>query len=230
MIFDSFKYLLWRKSGKTEILFHTFLVLIGFAAFLTLVINSPNDYQQLETVKIMYVHVPCSWLAIVMYFFIFLFSLFAFIWKNAMFHIYSIASAKVGVCFALLSLITGSIWGKVIWGTWWVWDARLTSMLMLFLMYIAFIVTYDKTNYMESERLYKILFIISCIGLVDLPIIKWSVEYFNTLHQPSSFFRGRGNGIAIHKDFLEPLIFGLIYFTYLGYFMVKLKVIRMRKG
>jgi heme exporter protein C len=175
-------------------------VLLALAVYFVLV--SPHDYQQLLTVKIMYIHVPCSWLAMLCYGLIFICSTIAFIGKNPLFGIIARSAAKVGLIFCMLSLITGAIWGKPIWGVYWVWDARITSMFFLFLLYVGYLWVASMQEF--NVNLDKLLGVFAIFGAINLPIIKFSTQYWNTLHQPSSFLRK--GGVAIELSFLKPLL------------------------
>jgi heme exporter protein C len=133
-----------------------FLLLLISFSFLAIqsIINSPDDYQQGNAVKIMYIHVPSAWLALMIYCLLALFNLSGFIWKNPFFYVIAKAIAKIGCLFSLITLITGSIWGKPIWGAWWVWDARLTSMLILFFLYLSYLIIVDSfDDISKGERI-----------------------------------------------------------------------------
>ncbi len=163
---------------------------------------SPPDYQQGESVRIMYVHVPSAWMSMMIYSIIAIASAIYLIWKHPLAEIAARASAPLGAGFTLITLITGSLWGKPMWGTWWEWDARLTSVLILFFIYVAYIALSD--SYGGSERGKKICAIFALVGFVNIPIIRFSVEWWNTLHQPASVIRG--DGIAIEGSMLLPLL------------------------
>lgn len=173
-------------------------VLLGSGLFLSFW-GSPADYQQGETVRIMYVHVPCSWGAMATYFLMAILSAYGVIKQLPLCAILTKSMAPIGFCLCIISLITGSIWGKPTWGTWWVWDARLTSMLILALLYGAYLLlTFQGTSQAE-----KVGGIIILIGSINLPIIKWSVNWWHTLHQPASIMRLAKP--AIHWQMLLPL-------------------------
>lgn len=193
--------------------FISMLIFLGLGIYFILI--SPNDYQQGSAVKIMYIHVPAAWMALLIYTLMAIFNICGFIWKNPFFHLISKSIAVIGAIFALLTLITGSIWGKPIWGTWWVWDARLTSVLILFFLYLGYIILLN--SFEDKEKGDRIAAIISIIGFINVPIIKFSVEYWNSLHQPASIIRS--GGVAIHPDMLKPLLlmFGF-YFSYFVFF------------
>lgn len=191
------------------------LAMIIFSAFglYSALVTSPIDYQQSNAVRIMYIHVPSAWMALIIYSIMAFSNLSGFIWKNPFSYILAKAIAPIGAVFTIITLITGSIWGKPIWGTWWVWDARLTSVLILFFLYLGYIIlvySFDDRNKGE-----KIAAIISIIGFINIPIIKFSVEFWNSLHQPASIIRLKG--IAIDDAMLKPLL--LMFFAYISYFI-----------
>jgi heme exporter protein C len=164
--------------------------------------SAPNDYQQGNAVKIMYIHVPSAWMALLIYFLVACFNIAGFVWKNRFFYLIARAVAEIGCIFTLITLITGAIWGKPIWGTWWAWDARLTSMLILFFLYLGYLLLFDTIE--DKIKAEKISAIIAVVGLINIPIIKFSVEYWNSLHQKASIIRS--GGVAIHPAFLKPLL------------------------
>lgn len=177
-------------------------------------IASPMDYQQGDMVRIMYVHVPSAWMALGIYSFIAICSLSNLVWRTKLSYIFAVSSAPVGAIFSLITLVTGSLWGYPIWGTWWVWDARLTSMLVLFLQYIAYIAIVSGTpNIMRAEKPASIFAI---IGFINIPIVKFSVDIWYSLHQPSSFLRLKG--VAIHESMLKPLL--LMFLCFVLYFIL----------
>ncbi len=198
-----------------------------FAIFLVLaipaILNSPNDYQQSNAVRIMYVHVPAAWMALLIYTLLAVFNLSGFIWKNPFFYLIARSIAVIGAVFAFITLATGSIWGKPIWGTWWVWDARLTSVLILFFLYLGYIILLD--SFEDRSKGERIGAIISIIGFINVPIVKFSVEYWNSLHQPASIMRK--GGVAIDPLMLKPLL--LMFGVYFSYF-VFLSLLRVRSA
>ena len=202
MVFDSLRpsYLLL----KTQLLFRWFMILffltIGIGLYLALG-WSPADYQQGETVRIMYVHVPCSWGALALYTFMAIFSAIALIKKMPLFHLMAQACAPVGITLGVISLLTGSIWGYPTWGTWWVWDARLTSMLLLVFLYAGFI--FLGSGFHNQHQKQKAAAFLALLGWINVPIIKWSVEWWTTLHQPASIMRFAKP--AVHWTMLLPL-------------------------
>ena len=176
-------------------------------------ITSPIDYQQFDAVRIMYIHVPSAWLSLMIYTAMALSNLSGFIWKNPFSYLIAKAIAPIGAMFTLITLITGSIWGKPIWGTWWVWDARLTSVLILFFLYLGYIILVNAFDDVAKGE--KIAAIISIIGFINIPIIKFSVEFWNSLHQPASILRS--GGISISPEMLKPLL--LMFAAFVCYFI-----------
>lgn len=194
------------------------MIIISFIASLIVtaiaIINSPNDYQQSNAVKIMYIHVPSAWMSLIIYSLMACFNICGFIFRNRFFYLISQSIAKIGLVFTATTLITGAIWGRPIWGTWWAWDARLTSMLILFFLYCGYILTVNNFDNMIKGE--KVAAIISIIGFINIPFIKFSVEYFNSLHQPASIIRSKG--VAIHPAMLKPLL--LSFITCFLYFLL----------
>ena len=163
---------------------------------------SPADYQQGETVRIMYIHVPAAWMALMAYFVMAVAAFFFLVWKHPLADIGARAMALPGAGFAFICLVTGSFWGRPMWGTWWVWDARLTSMLILFFLYIGYIALAD--GFDRSERGSKSASVLLLVGVINLPIIKFSVDWWNTLHQGASVMRL--DGPSIDPSMLTPLL------------------------
>ena len=193
-----------------------FVAGIYFALF-----ASPADYQQGETVRIMYVHVPSAWMAIACYIFIAAMSAISLIWKHPLADVAARAAAPLGAAFTLIVLITGSLWGKPTWGTWWVWDARLTSVLIMFFLYLGHIaLTHAFDN---PQRGAKAAAMLALVGFINIPIIKFSVDWWNTLHQPASLTRL--DRPAIDPGMLTPLL--LMGLAFMAYFVTML-LIRMR--
>ena len=162
---------------------------------------SPPDYLQGETVRIMYVHVPCAWFSLMIYSLIALCAVFAIVFKHTLAYIISRACAPIGACFTIATLLTGSIWGKPTWGTWWVWDARLTSELILLFIYIGLMIIHN--SYDDKSKSDRYASILALIGVVNLPIIKWSVDWWNTLHQPASI--SKFSSPSIDSSMMVPL-------------------------
>lgn len=187
--------------------------LFSFGLYQSL-IASPVDYQQGEMVRVMYVHVPAAWMSLGIYIFIAICSFCNLVWKTRMSYILAIAAAPIGTCFALITLVTGSLWGKPIWGTWWVWDARLTSMLVLFLLYLSYMAVASSGN--SISRAERPASVVALIGLVNIPIVKFSVDIWYSLHQPASILRS--GGPSIHNSMLIPLL--IMFVSFIFYFIV----------
>ena len=166
---------------------------------------SPPDYQQGESVRIMYVHVPAAWLATMGYVCLGVCGLFYVVWRHPLADIALRAIAPAGAFFAFVTLATGSFWGKPMWGAWWVWDARLTSMLVLFFFYIAVMALAN--GFEQTERGSRPAALLALVGTLNVPIVKFSVDWWNTLHQPASLIRS--GGVAIDPSMLKPLLFML---------------------
>jgi heme exporter protein C len=173
--------------------------------------GSPADYQQGEAVRIMYIHVPSAWMALFVYAFLAVAAAVGLVWRHPLAHVASRETAPIGACFTLICLVTGSLWGKPMWGTWWVWDARLTSVLILFFIYLGHIALANAFD--EPTRGERAAAILALVGAVNLPIIKFSVDWWNTLHQPASVMKL--SGAAIHSSMLPPLFLMAIGFTLL---------------
>ncbi len=184
---------------------------ILFAAGLVMAFRAPPDYQQGETVRIMYVHVPAAWLSMTCYSLIAVSSAGYLIWRHPLADVSAKAAAPIGATFTLLALVTGSLWGKPTWGTYWVWDARLTSVLILFFLYLGLIALRGAID--EPGRAGRAAAILSLIGAVNIPIIKFSVNWWNTLHQPASIIRA--GGPTIDPSLLWPLLVMAVAFTLL---------------
>lgn len=178
------------------------LALIALAGALWLALRAPPDYQQGETVRIMYVHVPAAWLAMFMYAIMSASALGTLVWRHPLADVSQRAAAPIGMVFTLICLITGSIWGRPMWGVWWVWDARLTSVLVLFLMYCGILALWRAME--DPLRAARAVAILTLVGFINVPIIKFSVDWWNTLHQPASVLRM--DGPALHPDILWPLL------------------------
>ncbi len=184
--------------------------IVAFAFGLNLAINSPDDYQQGATVKIMYLHVPSAWLSMMAWGVMTVAALGTLVWRHPLADVTAKAAAPIGAAFALLCLVTGSLWGRPEWGTYWVWDARLTSELVLFLLYLGVIALWRTVE--DPARAGRAAAILTLVGAVDLPIIKFSVDWWNTLHQGASFGL---TGSTIYPTILLPLLIMAIAFTLL---------------
>ena len=185
-------------------------VLLAAGLYLALFV-APPDYQQGEAVRIMFVHVPSAWMASFVYAVMALASVVALIWRHPLADIAAQSAAPLGAGFTLLCLVTGSLWGERMWGTWWVWDARLTSVLVLFFLYLGYIALVNAFD--EPSRGAKAGSVLALVGVVNLPIIKFSVDWWNTLHQGASVFRLGGS--TIHPTILVPLLLMAAAFTLL---------------
>ena len=207
-----------------SIFFVLLLIALSFALIL-----SPPDYLQGDSVRIMYVHVPSAWIGLASFTSIALLSIANFLFKIKNIKLIAKSIAPIGLMFTCLAIVTGSLWGQPTWGTWWAWDARISSMLILALFYIGFIAAHKFIS--QEERANKISSFVAIIGLINVPIIKYSVEWWNTLHQPASIkFTGSS---TIHSSMLMPLM--LMFFVLLLYcaliFLMKYKteIIRIKK-
>ena len=196
------------------------LVALALGVWFALV-ASPPDYQQSETVRIMYVHVPAAWMGMACYAAMAGASAVALVWRHAVAHVVARATAPIGASFTFLALATGSLWGKPMWGTWWVWDARLTSVLILLFLYLGYIALENAFD--DRVRGAKAAAILAIVGLVNVPIIKFSVDWWNTLHQPASVVRVEGP--AIHPSMLTPLLLMAIGY---GAFYIWVLCLRVR--
>jgi len=165
-------------------------------------IFSPEDYIQSDTVRIMYVHVPAAWISLGIFSVITFLSIIGYIFKFKNLFLISKSLAPSGFVFCIIALVTGSIWGRPTWGTWWAWDARITSMLILSLFYVMYLTAWR--IYSESIQVFKITSIITIIGIINIPIIKYSVDWWNTLHQPASI--NILSKSSIHSSMLFPLL------------------------
>jgi heme exporter protein C len=183
--------------------------------------QSPPDYQQGETVRIMYIHVPAAWMAMFSYTCIAAASAALLVWKHPLAELAARAMAPVGASFTALCLITGSLWGEPMWGTWWVWDARLTSVLILFFLYLGQIALFNAFD--DPARGGRAAAILALVGVINVPIIKFSVDWWNTLHQPASVLRM--SGPTIDPSMLLPLLLMAFGFTF---YFVSLTLLRIR--
>ena len=184
-------------------------------------VESPIDYQQKDSVRIMYVHVPAAWMALSTYAVMALASAGALIWRHPLAELAAKASAAPGACFTLLALVTGSLWGLPTWGTWWVWDARLTSVLVLLFFYIGYMALWRAFD--DPRRAGRAAALLALVGAVNLPIVKFSVDWWSTLHQPASI--SRIGAPTIDPAMLRPLL--VMYAAFL-FFWVAVLLIRMR--
>jgi heme exporter protein C len=182
---------------------------------------APPDYQQGDSVRIMFIHVPSAWLSMAGYGLMAVAALGTLVWRHPLADVTQKAAAPIGAAFTFLALLTGSIWGKPMWGTWWVWDARLTSELVLLLVYLGLIALWQAVE--DPGKAARAAAILTLVGTVNLPIIKFSVDWWNTLHQPASVFRV--DGPTIDASLLTPLFVMAIGMTLL-YFVLLLMAMR----
>jgi heme exporter protein C len=182
---------------------------------------APPDYQQGESVRIIYVHVPAAWMALFVYTVVAVASASALIWRHPLGDLIARAASPLGCGFTFIALVSGSLWGKPMWGAWWVWDARLTSMLILFFLYLGHLALLGAFD--DAERGNKAAAILAIVGFVNVPIIKFSVDWWNTLHQPESVFRL--GGPTIDPSILIPLMIMALGFTF---FFLSLLILRVR--
>tara|TARA_B100000575_G_scaffold264461_1_gene240304 strand:- start:1180 stop:1872 length:693 start_codon:yes stop_codon:yes gene_type:complete len=193
------------------------LLIVGliFAFFL-----SPDDYQQGSTVRIMYVHVPSAWLSLMTYLIMTVYSIIALAFRMPFGFIVNTAVAPIGAIFTLVCIISGSLWGKPMWGTWWVWDARLTSVAVLFIIYLIIIfINFSFENVRVREKIAAIFIL---VGSINLPIIKFSVDWWNTLHQPATI--SKLSKPSIDPSMMTPLIIMTIAFIFIGITIAILRI------
>ncbi|HZT86511.1 MAG TPA: heme ABC transporter permease [Stellaceae bacterium] len=195
-------------------------VCLGIGLYLSLV-AAPPDYQQGESVRIMFIHVPAAWMALQTYLLMAVASGVALVWRHPLAEIAAQAAAPIGAAFTFVCLATGSLWGRPMWGTWWVWDARLTSVLVLFFLYLGYIALANAFD--DATRGGRAASMLALVGVVNLPIIKFSVDWWNTLHQPASVMRL--GGPTIDQSMLVPLLVMALSFCLL---FAALLLLRMR--
>ena len=183
-----------------KFVFALFIVVLLIGLFEALIL-SPEDYKQSDSVRIMYVHVPSAWISLGIFSLISILSFGILIFKNKNFSLIAKSLAPSGLLFNIIALVTGSIWGRPTWGTWWAWDARITSMLLLAIFYLMYILSWRVTD--DNEKAIKASSIIAIIGLINVPIIKFSVDWWSTLHQPASVNLLKET--TIHSSMLIPL-------------------------
>ena len=184
---------------------------IVFAVALYRAMLAPDDYQQGATVKIMFIHVPAAWLGVFAWIVMSAAALGTLVWRHPLADVAAKAAAPIGAAFTLMCLVTGSLWGRPMWGTYWVWDARLTSVLVLFLMYLGVIALWRTID--DPAQAARAAAVLTLVGAINIPIIKFSVDWWNTLHQPASVLRLGGS--TIHPAILAPLIVMAVAFTLL---------------
>ena len=187
------------KAPKYILFLFVIVISVGLTEALVLL---PEDYKQSDAVRIMYVHVPAAWISLGIFSSITFLSISGFIFKNKNLFLIAKSLAPSGFVFNIIALVTGSIWGKPTWGTWWAWDARITSMLILALFYAMYLISWR--IYKNEEKVFKISTIITILGIINVPIIKYSVDWWNTLHQPASI--NILSKSSIHSSMLFPLL------------------------
>ena len=195
--------------------------LLAFAFGVSQAYLAPDDYQQGATVKIMFIHVPAAWLGLFAWMLMSAAALGTLVWRHPLADVAAKAAAPIGAAFTLMCLVTGSLWGRPMWGTYWVWDARLTSVLVMFIMYLGLVALWRSVE--DPARAGRAAAILTLVGAINLPIIKFSVDWWNTLHQPASVFRLGGS--TIDRSILVPLFAMAIAFTLL---FVTLHIAAMR--
>ena len=226
-IFNNSNIFFWIEKLITFINSIFFAILLAALSFA--LIFSPPDYLQGDSVRIMYVHVPAAWISLASFTCIALLSILNFIFKIKNFTLVTKSIAPIGLIFTCIAIVTGSIWGQPTWGTFWAWDARITSMVLLGIFYFVFIATYKLIS--KEEKANKVASIVAILGLINIPIIKYSVEWWSTLHQPASI-KIAGSS-TIHSSMLMPLL--LMFLTLILYcaliFLMKYKteIIRIKK-
>lgn len=196
------------------------VILLGAGLYVGL-FASPEDYQQGSTVRIMFVHVPAAWMSMSVYTMMAISAAVGLIWKHPVADLSAKAAAPIGACFTFLALVTGSLWGQPMWGTFWVWDARLTSVLILFFLYLGYMAIWE--SYDDPSKAAKAAAILVLVGAINVPIIKFSVDWWNTLHQPASV--ATMDGPKIHSSILTPLlIMGGAYMSlFVTVFIIRVK-------
>jgi heme exporter protein C len=196
-------------------------VVLSVAGLYLALLVAPPDYQQGEAYRMMFVHVPAAWMALMVYALMAVASVAGLVWRHPLAEVAARGAAPIGAAFTAIAMVTGSLWGKPMWGTWWVWDGRLTSVLILFFLYLGYIALYEAFD--DPGRGARAAAILCLVGSVNLPIIKFSVEWWNTLHQPASI--QRAGGPAIDASMLWPLL--VMFLAFLCYF-VAVHILRTR--
>ncbi len=212
-----------KFTDIADILLKPFLILSLISLFIGLIFAfflSPEDYQQGSSVRIMYVHVPSAWLSLMTYLIMTVYSIIALAFRLPFGFIINAAVAPIGATFTLVCIISGSLWGKPMWGTWWVWDARLTSVAVLFIVYLIIIfINYSFENIRVREKISAIFVL---VGSVNLPIVKFSVDWWNTLHQPATI--SKLSKPSIDPSMMAPLVIMTIAFIFIGITIAILRI------
>jgi len=201
-----------------KFIFALFIIVLLIGLFEALVL-SPEDYKQSDSVRIMYVHVPSAWISLGIFSLISILSFGILIFKNKNFSLITKSLAPSGFLFNVIALVTGSIWGRPTWGTWWAWDARITSMLLLAIFYLMFILSWRITD--DNDKAVKASSIIAIIGLINVPIVKFSVDWWSTLHQPASVNLLKDT--TIHSSMLVPLVIMTAAFALFSFLIFLMK-------
>ena len=201
-----------------KFVFALFIIILLIGLFEALVL-SPEDYKQSDSVRIMYVHVPSAWISLGIFSLISILSFGILIFKNKNFSLITKSLAPSGFLFNVIALVTGSIWGRPTWGTWWAWDARITSMLLLAIFYLMFILSWRITD--DNDKAIKASSIIAIIGLINVPIVKFSVDWWSTLHQPASVNLLKDT--TIHSSMLVPLVIMTAAFALFSFLIFLMK-------
>jgi len=210
----------YRVSGLLLPWLATGFVLLFVAGLYYGLVKAPPDYQQGDSYRIMFIHVPAAWMSMFVYMVMATAGAIGLIWRIKLAEVISISSASVGASFTFLALVTGSIWGKPMWGTWWVWDARLTSVLVLFFLYLGYIALHNAFD--DARRGGQAASILAIVGFVNVPIIKFSVDWWNTLHQPASVVRM--DGPTIDASMLTPLLLMAGAYTFYFFWVLMVRV------
>ena len=206
-------------SRATKYIFVLFISVLCLGLIEALIL-SPEDYKQSHSVRIMYVHVPAAWISLGIFSFLTLLSLIGYIFKNKNFFLIAKSFAPSGLVFSVIALVTGSIWGKPTWGTWWAWDARITSMLILVFFYLMYLTAWK--IYKDKEKVYKVTTIITTLGFINVPIVKYSVDWWNTLHQPATI--SKLSKPSIDPSMMAPLIIMTLAFILIGISIAILRI------
>ena len=201
----------WAAGGAVALFVAGVVIGLGF---------SPPDYQQGDTVRIMYVHVPAAWMALFCYSCLAMASAATLVWRHPLSDMVARSTAPIGACFTFLALVTGSLWGRPMWGAWWVWDARLTSVLILFFLYLGYIALANAFD--DPNRGTRSAAVLALVGFVNVPIIKFSVDWWNTLHQPASLLRLEGP--TIDAAMLTPLLLMALAYSAFYVWMLLVRV------
>ena len=207
--------LLRNINSFSNLVFFTGITVLTIGLYFALIV-APNDYQQGAMVKIMYLHVPSAWLSLGIYSSIAVMSLVYLITKTPICALISKSLAPIGIIFTSIVLISGILWGRPMWGVWWVWDARLTSVLLLFFIYLGLILIYRMDG--KRNSYFKIASVYALLGFINIPIVKYSVDWWNTLHQPASVMRM--DGPTIHYSMLYPLLFVFFGFSLISLYFL----------